>query len=141
MVLDASAALRLTHPDWSEPLAQAERAVGAGRLRLVAPELMWSELTSILHLMVAQGSIPDAVARRRLVRLDRAILPVSPPRLRERAWEIASRFGWGRTYDAEYCALAEIMQATLATMDRRLVRGSAGRLDYVGPLEEVVARW
>ena len=39
--------------------------------------------------------------------------------------ELAERFGWGRTYDAEYVALAQILSCRLVTLDARLRRGAA----------------
>ena len=36
----------------------------------------------------------------------------------ERAWEIADQLGWAKTYDAEYLALAMILDCQIATLDR-----------------------
>ena len=99
---------------------------------LLAPPLLWSEVTSALHRLAAEGRMEATSARRHLELLEGA--PVTrrePSRLRARAWEIADRMGWVRTYDAEYCALAEIEDIPLLTGDHRLVRGARGRLPYV----------
>lgn len=45
-------------------------------------------------------------------------------------WAIADELGWGRTYDAEYVALARILHCRLVTLDARLRRG-ADRLGFV----------
>jgi predicted nucleic acid-binding protein len=51
------------------------------------------------------------------------------------AWRIADSLGWAKTYDAEYCALASLLDCRLVTVDGRLRRG-ADRLGFVvGPAE------
>jgi predicted nucleic acid-binding protein len=47
-----------------------------------------------------------------------------------KAWRLAEEFGWGRTYDAEYVALAKLLDCRLVTLDARLQRGT-DRLGFV----------
>jgi predicted nucleic acid-binding protein len=56
--------------------------------------------------------------------------------LLDEAWDIASRYGFARLYDAAYVALAKRHSATLVTLDARLRRSPASRLaTIVGPTE------
>lgn len=108
---------------------------------LVAPPLLWSEVTSALHRLAARGELDPAISRAHRALLEAApIERRDPAGLRGRAWEIADRMGWGRTYDAEYCALAEFEGISLVTGDARLARGAKGRLPYVLRLDEEAAR-
>lgn len=61
--------------------------------------------------------------------------PRSPADLGTQAWSIADDLSWAKTYDAEFCALARLLDCRLVTIDARLRRG-ADRLGYViSPLE------
>lgn len=64
---------------------------------------------------------------------------VEPRHLHRRAIEIATAMGWARTYDAEHCALAELVDGVLLTCDERLRRGADGRLPYVMTPDEFLA--
>lgn len=46
------------------------------------------------------------------------------------AWEVAEEFGWAKTYDAEYVALAKTESCRLVPLDSRLRRGT-DRLGFV----------
>lgn len=140
VVLDASAVVGAQlHLPTRRALAVLAASTTRG-VRLIAPELLWSEATSALHALVARGALSESRGRA-LARLVGAV-PVErvrPAALRERAWRIATEMGWARTYDAEYCALAELRGAVLATRDERLVRAAAGRLAYVRRIEDAAA--
>jgi predicted nucleic acid-binding protein len=98
---------------------------------LVGPPLLWSEARSTLHLQATKGEITAERAEHLHERLNAApIKRLDPPDLGEEAWRIADKLGWGRTYDAEYVALAKLLNCRLVTLDMPLRRG-ANRLNFV----------
>jgi predicted nucleic acid-binding protein len=101
---------------------------------LVAPDLMWSEASSILHELRWYGEISGELATIALDRLRSA--PVSPRRpqgLVAEAWRIADRLGWAKTYDAEYLALARMLKCRLLTTDSKLKSAGSKIVDVIGP--------
>jgi predicted nucleic acid-binding protein len=123
LVVDASAAIDLClSPDGFEGLAQED---------LAAPPLILSESLSVLHEMRWREQIPDDMAALGLRRQkDMPIRIEHPDNLSDEAWRIADSFGWAKTYDAEYVALAKLLDCRLLTVDGRLRRG-ADRLGFV----------
>lgn len=114
-------------------------AEGLGRLsgrRAIAPPLLWSETTSVLHELRWRGVISNALADIALGNFARAAISRRQPRqLLGRAWMIASDFGWAKTYDAEYVALAELVGCPLLTLDARLAQRVAERIGIVRPAD------
>jgi predicted nucleic acid-binding protein len=107
------------------------------REELVAPPLLWPETRSALHLMAYRGDESPETARSAADRLDTAPIDArAPSRLGREAWRLADDYGWARTYDAEYVALASILGCRLVTLDARLRRG-ADRLGFVVSPTEV----
>lgn len=105
-----------------------------GTEALAAPPLMWSETRSTLHLGMWQGQITEEDATVALARLEDApVERTDHAQLGHEAWRVADELGWARTYDAEYVALARLLNCRLVTIDRRLLRGTE-RLGFViGP--------
>lgn len=121
MVLDANVVLgAATSNDGFKPFGRAE---------LVAPPLLWPEARSALHVAVYRRLISEETGARAL-----DILESGPVRERKHrhlgreSWRIADELGWAKTYDAEYLALAKLLDAKLVTFDRRLAR-AAERLE------------
>lgn len=85
---------------------------------------MWSEARAALHLDLWRGRVDREDAERARRRLEDApVEMLSPPELGPAAWDIAEEMGWGRTYDAEYVALARLSEGRVLTLDARLRRG------------------
>lgn len=103
---------------------------------LVAPPLMWSEAVSTLREHARRGDISSDQAVASLAALRSAPIRKRAPRaLRAEAWSVAERLGWAKTYDAEYVALARLLECRLLTRDDRLRRGAARVVDAIGPAE------
>jgi predicted nucleic acid-binding protein len=99
--------------------------------KLASVPLMWSEARAGLHLKFHKGEIGREDAEIIHARLESCpVERMDPPELGTEAWRIAEEFGWGRTYDAEYVALAKILGCRLVTLDARMRRG-ADRLGFV----------
>jgi predicted nucleic acid-binding protein len=98
---------------------------------LVAPPLMWSEARSALHELRWRGEVRADDAHATRARIEQCpVARRSPRRLGEVAWRVADELGWAKTYDAEYVALARLLDCRLVTLDGRLRRG-ADRLGFV----------
>lgn len=98
---------------------------------LCAPQIMLPEAANVLRNQVFKGEIsPDAAT---LAHDDLVGLP-----MRLWAYRPLSRRVWGlrdsvTAYDACYVALAELIDAPLATLDARLARSHAPRCTFLTP--------
>jgi len=107
-----------------------------GREELVAPHLMWSEASSVLHELRWRREISGDLATIALDRLTAAdVSPRRPKDLIEEAWRVADRLGWAKTYDAEYLALARLMRCRLLTTDAKLKAAGSGIVNVIGPAD------
>jgi predicted nucleic acid-binding protein len=110
-----------------EPLAREE---------LVAPYLMWSEASSVLHELKWRKEISSQLAKVALERLTTADVSGRRPKgLAAEAWRVADQLGWTKTYDAEYVALARLLKCRLVTTDAKLKAAASRMLNVIGPAE------
>jgi predicted nucleic acid-binding protein len=110
-----------------EPLAKEQ---------LVAPYLMWSEASSVLHELKWRKEISTQLAEIALERLATADVSGRRPKgLIAEAWRIADQLGWAKTYDAEYLALARLLRCRLVTTDAKLKAAASRLLNVIGPVD------
>jgi predicted nucleic acid-binding protein len=118
IVLDASAVVELVlgSPRGATVRARIERPDES----LHAPHLLDVEVASVLRRYQLSGELTAEEGREALADLaglDIARYPHAP--LLPRVWELRTAV---TAYDAVYLALAEILEAPLLTLDRRLAR-------------------
>lgn len=131
VVVDASvvvAALVDTGPDgrWAEDVLTADD--------LAAPHLLPVEAGNILRRLALHGEISEdaaALAHADLLDLRVALFPYALDAWR--VWELRHNL---TTYDAWYVALAESLEARLATLDTRLANAAGTRCEFRLPPRE-----
>lgn len=98
---------------------------------LAAPHLMPVEATNVLRRAVLTGDLSADVASLAHIDLQRlpvVLFPYQP--FADRVWELR---GAVTAYDAWYVALAEALDADLATLDGRLARAAGPRCPFLTP--------
>lgn len=129
LVVDAALVIELA----LDRLGEQAGLLFGGDQELLAPCLLWSEVPSAINEMAFRGEISHALADRAIERFLAGKLRVSERRHSEltiTAVGIARELGWAKTYDAEYLALARLLDTRVVTLDLRLRRG-AERLGLV----------
>lgn len=108
---------------WAEDLLMGDH--------VAAPHLMPVEAASILRRAAAAGQITTdtaSLAHADLLDIRAALYPYAP--LAGRAWDLRDNL---TTYDAWYVALAEVLDARVATLDGALARATGPRCEFVVP--------
>ncbi|MGH9000130.1 MAG: type II toxin-antitoxin system VapC family toxin [Acidimicrobiia bacterium] len=122
IVLDASVVVTALADDGPDGDRARDRLLGE---RLAAPHVVDLEVASAWRRLVANGDLDER--RADLALADLLALPVERvphgPFL-VRCWELRSSL---TVYDAVYVAAAEILEATLLTLDRRLANAPGPR--------------
>lgn len=98
---------------------------------IVAPHILPAEVANYLRGAERRGEIPAGIAA--LAHADLAVmeiefLPYEP--FADRIWELRHAV---TPYDAWYVAIAEALDAELATLDQRLARAEGPRCRFVTP--------
>ena len=125
--------------DASVAVAAAANPLGFERFRrfeLVAPPLLWIEAISTLHAMLWRGELrgEQAPSMRERV-LSAPVEQLEPAGHALEAWSVADELGWAKTYDANYVALARMLDCRLVTLDARMRRGTERFGFVIGPTE------
>jgi predicted nucleic acid-binding protein len=135
VVLDASVVLKWAIvEDHSEQARSLFLDAWRSNTRLAAPPILRAELTNAVYKRERRGTMSTADVGRVLSSL--LALPieiVDRAALYPRALAIAREHGLPATYDAEYLALASMLDADFWTADERLYRNarSSGRVRWV----------
>jgi predicted nucleic acid-binding protein len=128
VVVDASlvvAALvdHAAHGQWAEGIL--------GSNEVAAPHHMPAEVANVLRRAVIGGQVSADVAtlaHAELMKLPVTLLSYDP--VADRIWQLRANIN---PYDAWYIAVAESLDAPLATLDARLVRASGSRCEFMTP--------
>ncbi len=128
LVIDASVVVAALI-DGGNDGSWADRLLGSEPL--AAPHLLPAEVTNVLRRCEAAGTVTADVAALALHDLGRLQISYVPFEVaRDRVWELRANL---TAYDAWYVAIAELLEAPLATLDRRLVASPGPRCQFVQP--------
>ncbi len=114
-----------------QALALATTYISAGQ-RIVAPPLLPFEVANTIrrHMVRDQLSLPGAYEA--LTRFESYPIEYQhAPEIHHTALAVAETYGLPAAYDAHYIALAQLLDCSLWTDDRRLLRAVAGRLPFI----------
>ena len=126
VVVDASVCVAALVDDGSEGRWAETLFTGAP---FSAPQLLLVESTNVLRRLAAAGRLSDldaSIAHRDLLALPIELYPFEP--FAERVWSLRHNVS---AYDACYVALAEALDAPLATLDRKLSNAAGPRCDFL----------
>lgn len=128
VVCDASAVVAMLLDGGPDGIWAAEAMLGAD---LVAPALMPFEVANVIRRQEMAGTVSsDQAAQAHADLLDLDVERWPYDLLALRAWALRANIS---SYDASYVALAEALNATLVTLDRRLARAPGPRCVVATP--------
>lgn len=133
VVVDANIAVKWLLPEeLTEEALDLARGWAKANVVTIAPVLLWTEVSNVLHQRVRSGEIKTGDASllmKELIRL--GLEPRSEVHLSPKAIEMAAEYGLTNTYDAIYLALAEEEQAEFWTADRPLYQSARQQVEWV----------
>ncbi len=131
--VDSSLVLKLAVPEEDSERAQEQWEHWAKKAtEVVAPPLIWYEVTSVLRNRAHRGRLTlDESSEALEALLDLNISIVSPTDLHRTAWELATRLDQPAAYDAHYLALTQELDCPFWTADHRLYQTTKNTLPGV----------
>lgn len=127
-VCDASAVVALLLDDGPDGRWAADALSGAS---LLAPSLVMFESSNIIRRHEMAGLVsPDQAVQAHVGLLDLSIEQWPYELLGRRVWELRMNLS---SYDASYVTVAELSDAPLVTLDRRISRAPDLRCDVMAP--------
>jgi predicted nucleic acid-binding protein len=128
IVLDASAVVAALLDSGPDGRWAADKIADAD---VYAPTLLPFECANVMRRQEQAGTLtPDQTAQAHGDLVDLAIDYWAYDVLARRIWELRANL---TSYDAAYVALAELLDATVITLDRRIQRAPGLRCDIVSP--------
>jgi predicted nucleic acid-binding protein len=141
--VDASLAIKVIVREPDSDKAEALFAQWANEgTHLIAPAFFDVETDSILRQkVILRQELTSAQAEAAFIVLQALpIQQLTVPAQRQRAWQIATEFGFATVYDATYLALAELQGCPFWTADKRLFDQVKARIPFVKWLGDYVPR-
>lgn len=126
LVLDASVCVAALVDSGNDGHWAESKVAGAN---LVAPQLILVEVTNVLRRLSASGSLSDldaSIAHNDLLTMTIELYPFAP--LADRIWSLRHNLS---SYDAYYVALAESLNAPLATLDNHLINAPGTSCEFI----------
>lgn len=131
LCVDAGLVIRLVAFPGNVAVQRAWDEWDAEHRQVIAPTLLYYEVTNVLHRYQRQGWLnPEATQASLLAALALPIELVGDADLHLRARRLAERYHLPAVYDAHYVAVAERLGVELWSTDRRLV--NALRVYHLG---------
>jgi predicted nucleic acid-binding protein len=132
LCVDANLVVRLVASPNDESVRRLWEGWDSEKRRLVAPTLLYYEVTNALYRYQKHGLMSASAVRLAL----KAVLSLplelyGEVALHEQALNLAERLSLPAAYDAHYLALAEWLGAEFWTADRRLAQAVKGTLPWV----------
>ena len=101
-------------------------------IMLIVPPLLESEADTAIRKRVYDGRLSPDDAKKAFAGLDKVpVQLIMPPKLRQRAREIAEQFNLRTVYDATYAALADLRGCEFWTADRAFYEAVKVGLPFV----------
>jgi predicted nucleic acid-binding protein len=127
--IDANLVLAWLLPSQRSLIADRARAELEGaNFTLIGPPLLYVEVPSVIRAFVHSGKLGQALGEEAFQSFcEMEIESLSHDELHIHAWRLANQLAMSKAYDAQYLAVADLLECDLWTMDQRLSNAVGGR--------------